>query len=318
MLGKSPSLRWQVLLIGCVIGSVAGSVLLALGYLADAVYPFLWPELAPFRGTTLALAAALLVCLAYGYWIERRWIELTYTTLSMANLPAGAQPIRIVHLSDLHCTAEDTLERGLPDRIHLLDPDLIVLTGDYLGRSGGRQNLRMLLTSLKCRYGVYAVLGNHDLEDSFPQDVFDHLPISLLNNEIKRISIRDCDICLVGLYPQPDSKGVEILNGLRPTSLNILLHHYPDLMDRLGGRPVDLMLSGHTHGGQVAVPGFGAIVTLSKGWKRYERGLYHREGTFLYVNRGLGSYSGFLPPIRFFARPEVAVIDLVGPERRSE
>jgi predicted MPP superfamily phosphohydrolase len=89
-----------------------------------------------------------------------------------------------------------------------------------------------------------------------------------------------------------------------------VLYHYPDLIDRLASKQVDLLLAGHTHGGQIALPFFGAIVTLSKGWKRYERGLYRVGESYLYVNRGLGTD---LPAIRFFARPEIAVIDLIPP-----
>ena len=95
----------------------------------------------------------------------------------------------------------------------------------------------------------------------------------------------------------------------------IYLNHKPDAVDELEelgtGQRVDLFLCGHTHGGQVCIPFWGAVVTLSKYHKRYERGLYEVRGIPMYVNRGVGMEGGAVPRVRFLSRPEVAVIDLV-------
>ena len=94
----------------------------------------------------------------------------------------------------------------------------------------------------------------------------------------------------------------------------LYLHHVPDAIDELRRRDpeqrVDLFLCGHTHGGQVCLPFWGAVITLGKYHKKYERGLYSVDGVPMYVNRGVGSGGGGIPHVRFLARPEVAVIDL--------
>jgi predicted MPP superfamily phosphohydrolase len=90
----------------------------------------------------------------------------------------------------------------------------------------------------------------------------------------------------------------------------MFLYHFPSEIVAVSHYPVDLMLSGHTHGGQVCLPFYGAVITHSKTSKRYERGLYKLDQTWLYVNRGIGMDGGATPRIRFLARPEVTVIDI--------
>jgi predicted MPP superfamily phosphohydrolase len=93
-------------------------------------------------------------------------------------------------------------------------------------------------------------------------------------------------------------------------ALNVLLHHSPDYLEEASRAGYDLVLSGHTHGGQVRIPGFGAIITMSRFGRRFQAGLYVQGDTRMYVNRGLGLEGGMAPRIRLFCRPEVAVLDL--------
>jgi predicted MPP superfamily phosphohydrolase len=120
---------------------------------------------------------------------------------------------------------------------------------------------------------------------------------------------------LVGLGMTPGRPLRELLPSKDDGATTIFLHHVPDAVDELrardAGQRVDLFLCGHTHGGQVCLPFWGAVITLAKYHKQYERGLYEVEGVPMYVNRGVGSGGGALPPVRFLSRPEVAVIDLV-------
>jgi predicted MPP superfamily phosphohydrolase len=104
------------------------------------------------------------------------------------------------------------------------------------------------------------------------------------------------------------------LGGVPPEAFTLFLYHTPDLiLEAAGTGRVDLYCAGHTHGGQVALPVYGALVTLSKFGKKYESGL-HREGqTSLYVTRGVGMEGGSAPRVRFFARPEITVIELAPP-----
>ncbi|MGA9520814.1 MAG: metallophosphoesterase [Myxococcaceae bacterium] len=107
-----------------------------------------------------------------------------------------------------------------------------------------------------------------------------------------------------------DALNARLLNAPEG-AFKLLAYHTPDLIEDLKVRP-DLYLAGHTHGGQVRLPRYGALVTMSRFDKKYEMGRYEIDGTVLYVNRGIGTDGGHLPRIRFMARPEIAVIDLVG------
>ena len=106
----------------------------------------------------------------------------------------------------------------------------------------------------------------------------------------------------------------EVLENIGPEDFSILLYHYSDLVESLKGLNVDLYLSGHTHGGQVALPVYGAVVTLAKFGKKYESGMYRVGKTLLYVNRGIGLESNHAPKVRFFARPEITVFE-IGPKK---
>jgi uncharacterized protein len=103
----------------------------------------------------------------------------------------------------------------------------------------------------------------------------------------------------------------QLLAQVPEKTFSILLCHYSDMVEEAAARGVDLYLSGHTHGGQIALPLYGAIITLSRHGKQYESGLYQVGGMDLYVNRGIGMETGHAPRVRFLARPEVTVFDIV-------
>jgi predicted MPP superfamily phosphohydrolase len=305
------SLRNQLAVLLFVAGAAGAILALGLISLVDLWNPFLPTFFVPYRSAVIALSAVLLVCLGYGHWIERRWVEITRITIPTSKLAPGSEPVRIIHLSDFHCTEDDTVEKRLPDLIHPFRPDLILLTGDYLGSLTGTATLERLLKGLHSSHGLFAVLGNHEVWYTPGLDLFTKTPVVLLNNEARRLVVRNASICLFGVQLDDEEKAIPSLKELSSDAINVVLYHYPDFIERVSGMEIDLLLSGHTHGGQIALPFWGAIVTLSKSWKKYERGLYRSGGTSLYVSRGLGSYSGFFPAIRFFSRPEIAVIDLV-------
>jgi len=108
----------------------------------------------------------------------------------------------------------------------------------------------------------------------------------------------------------PEAWG-NVLRYNKPDKFNIFLYHSPDLIEDVKDSNVDLYLAGHTHGGQVCLPFYGAIITFSKFGKKYEAGRYKVGDAELYVNRGLGMEGGKAPRVRFFARPEIAVFDIV-------
>jgi predicted MPP superfamily phosphohydrolase len=206
-----------------------------------------------------------------------------------------------------------------------LDPDIIVLTGDYINLSfvtdqTAQAQAREVLASV-CEAGscpVYAVTGSPpvDLASVVP-DVFEGLPITWLDDASTEAMIRDHRLAITGLTCTRDRsldapRARRLLSDQPEVVFQLLLYHSPDLMPEAAEMGVDLYLCGHTHGGQIRLPLFGAIITSSDFWKRYEMGRYQVDGTTLYVNRGLGLEGMGAPRARLLSPPEVVVWELSG------
>jgi predicted MPP superfamily phosphohydrolase len=266
--------------------------------------------------------------LAYGTWVEPFRLRVTQVEISSSSFPPTASPLRIVHLSDIHIERLTPRERALPDLVAGLVPDLIVLTGDYLSTSYTHDaqalaDLRLLLARLSAPGGIYAVWGT--IEVDLPADlhpVFQELGITVLNNEAVEVPLADHGVWLVGLPASRDLGGDgamlrRLLADLPPDAYPVLLYHTPDLMPQAAALGVKLYLAGHTHGGQWCLPGFGALLTSSEYWKRYEAGGYREGSTYLYVSRGLGLEGFGAPRARFFCPPEVVSITLSGSDLKG-
>lgn len=272
--------------------------------------------------SSLVLAAVGLVCFAYGHYVEPFWPQVTRARVESSRLKGAQRPVRVVHISDLHCDPEPRLEERLPDLIAAERPDLIVYTGDSLNSPEGLPVLRKLLPRLAAIAPTYAVRGNWDTAYWRRVELFEGTGVVELRNEAARLDVAGTTIWVAGapfasLDEPPDGVPSGIRNMLKdvpPEAFTLLLYHTPDLiLEAAETNRVDLYCAGHTHGGQVALPLYGALVTLSKFGKKYESGL-HREGQmWLYVTRGIGMEGGPAPRVRFFARPEVTVIELAPP-----
>lgn len=275
------------------------------------------PCLNVFLGVHLFLS----LCAMDGFLIEPFSIQVTHHQFSFDHLPAQRPPLRIVHLSDPHVERTTMRERKLAPLLDELQPDLIFLTGDYLNLSylddeTAQRDFRTLASQLHARYGVYAVRGSVD-SLALTERLFAGLDIVVLENESVRLDIEGQEIYLVGVACSHDLSidGPRLDQALRdvpPDSFKILLYHSPDLIEAASERGVDLYLAGHTHGGQIRLPLYGAIATSSIYYKRYEAGLYQEGRTHLYVSRGLGLEGADAPRARFLCRPEVAVHTLWG------
>ena len=168
------------------------------------------------------------------------------------------------------------------------------------------------MAKLEAPLGKFAVTGNWDFSYWSAIDLFDGTGFEELRLR-KRIVEKDGEsIILSGLAFENGKRSSRVTKKLKPEDFNLFLYHNTDLMDYFDGIPVDLYLCGHTHGGQIALPFYGALTTLSRHGKQYEAGLYQRGHIQLYVNRGIGLEGGWSPKVRFWARPEIAVFD-IGP-----
>jgi len=271
---------------------------------------------------SLALAAVGLACFAYGNLVEPYWPEVTHVRVESAKLRGAARPLRLVHISDLHCDPEPRLEERLPDIIAAERPDLIVYTGDSINSPEGLPVLRKLLPRLAAIAPTFAVRGNWDTAFWGRRELFGGTGVVELRKEAARVDVAGATLWVAGAgfasLPEPQSGtrgGIETtLKDVPPGAFTIFLYHTPDEIEEAAatGR-VDLYCAGHTHGGQVAMPVYGALVTLSKFGKRFESGLHRVGETWLYVTRGVGMEGGPAPRVRFLARPEVTVIELAPP-----
>lgn len=261
------------------------------------------------------LIALGFLCLLYGYFIEPRWIDVNVTTLHTAKLKEAG--FRIVQISDLHCDRKVRNEEKMVRIINDLRPDIVVATGDYLNHSLGLPHLRDSFRRLHAPLGKFAVAGNHDGEEWGQRDILEGTGFRWLDGETVIVTKGTDSIGIRGIAYDPSGFPDEPIEGFSDDRFDVFLFHTPDLIEEVSGRGVDLYLCGHTHGGQAALPLYGAVVTFSKFGKKYESGLYRVGDTVLYVNRGLGLEPRPAPQIRFFARPEIAVFDIL-PERGYE
>jgi uncharacterized protein len=259
----------------------------------------------------------------YGYSVEPTWLEVNHCDIPIADLPAPFHGFRIVQLSDFHCSKQVS-SAYLDEAVRLAQaqqPDVLVLTGDFVHRGYKYvAQVAQTLSRLTAPLGVYAVLGNHDfsvrnalgfrryrhLHRAVANALRDH-GIRVLHNESVELQRLSRAIHLVGVEDLW-SRACDLeqaFEGLSPSIPRIVLAHNPRTVEHLNGRRCDLMLSGHTHGGQVHVPGLGRP-TLGRNAKRFAAGLYRYRDTYLYVNKGVGF--GF--KFRYGVRPEVTVLSL--------
>lgn len=279
----------------------------------------------PALSSPVGLALLLLNVFLLGCVIEafyREPFELQVTEMRLpAPVVAPGQSLRIVQLADLHVERLTRRERALIPLVESLHPDMIVMTGDYLNLSylrdpTARRDLRDLLAQLHAPYGIYAVDGTVE-NPAEMEELFAGLEIILLDDELRRVTVDGSALTLVGVSNLNWQRDAEALRTLMAqtalTETTLLLYHTPDLAEVAAATGVDLYLAGHTHGGQVRLPFYGALITLSRFGKRYEAGRYTVGPTTLYVSRGIGMEGAFAPRARFLCPPEVVVVDLVAP-----
>jgi hypothetical protein len=228
-----------------------------------------------------------------------------------------------VHLGDLHVERITDRERRLVEMVAAERADLIVCSGDlvnytYAGDRAAWDAARWVFERLAAPLGTYVVAG------SFPADRDESLahivagtPARWLRDE--RVTIEHCGqaLDLIGLHcthrPFLERPRLEALLPAARDRFTLLLYHTPDMAPDAARLGIDWMLSGHTHGGQVRVPGLGALATSSLYGKAFEMGRYTLNGLTLYVTRGIGLEGSAAPRIRFLCPPEMVVWEIDGP-----
>lgn len=238
----------------------------------------------------------------YAFWIEPDWIEVTRHRVKA---PVAA-PLKIAHLSDLHTYGIGSRERRMFAILEAERPDIILITGDTVPHAGAYDLCAEVIKNLRAPLGVWAVRGNHEIwaQRSNEHEFFDAAGVRLLINE--QAQIRD-GLWLVGFDDIFDgSPDIEkAVRDVPPHAFKIALFHSPSLFDQAAGQ-AELMLAGHTHGGQVRLPFVGPL-WLPPYCGDYIQGWFERNGSKMYVSRGVGTS---LMHARFLCRPEIALITL--------
>jgi predicted MPP superfamily phosphohydrolase len=279
------------------------------------------------------LVAAGAACVAYGVLVERHWYRLRRETLRV--LQPGQPPCTVLHLSDFHLLTGDTRRQRFLAELAELPADLVVVTGDILGEPAALEVALDSLSRFRPRFGSVAVLGSNDYYAPQPKNYLAYfrrrrkrrLPLGhnpwrelveglermgwlVLRNQRGRLG----DLELAGMndpHIRLDDLTVPAPAGGRASRLRIGVVHSPyqrslNAFERSG---YQLVLAGHTHGGQVRLPGIGALVTNCDLPRQRVRGLSRWGSSWLHVSAGLGTSK--YAPFRFACRPEATLLTLV-------
>jgi len=250
-------------------------------------------------------------------------LEVNEKTIRLPRLPAELDGLRIAHLSDLHFTGQLTREYFdlIVDLTNAMQPDLVAVTGDIIDRPQCLPWFDTVLGRLESRLGVYCILGNHEWRMPDKAEVVRAIRsagLHYLGGAHTRVSLHDRTILLAGNElpwwgPAADLSRCEE-DAAEAPALRVLLAHTPDRIGWARKHDFDLMLAGHTHGGQIRFPLIGPILSQSRYGVKYASGIFSAPPTVLHVSRGLSGCQ----PLRINCRPELALLVLKSEEDSEE
>ncbi len=260
----------------------------------------------------LLMVAFIGAVLGDAIWIEPNSVAVSYVKVDVEKPFEG---LKIIHISDLHLRGYGWREENIVLLIGSLHPNYIFITGDFIEEAKYLECCLKFLRRVSKICKVYCVLGNWDhwsgVDVNEFKQKFSALNVTLLVNECRKVSVENATMYIVGV-DDPYTGNADLSKAMPENasdcSLVILLAHSPQIIGDVSrsGYKVDLILCGHTHGGQVNLPFLGPVFTpLPKEYRKYCSGLYVVNGTFMYVNRGLGTST---LNVRFMCLPEIAVI----------
>jgi predicted MPP superfamily phosphohydrolase len=270
--------------------------------------------------TGLGLVGGAGLGISYGFW-EAAHLRVTRQTVPVLNLPAAFVGKTIAVVADLHHGPYVSLDfiRQAVQLTNSLEPDLIALVGDY-AHNGTFTDVELApcleaLSALRAPLGVYAVPGNHDMQrgGQVYRDEIARTPLTDLTNRNRRLSLGSDHLWMAGVdelwWGHPNL--TDALAGIPPKAPVILLSHNPDFAEDDPNPRIGLILSGHTHGGQMYCPGLGCSWLPSKYGTKYRKGLVQGPKSMVFVSRGIGE-AGI--PLRINVPPEICLLTLTAGE----
>ena len=273
-----------------------------------------------FLGVQVVGTAAFL----RGYYIEPFKLKLTAVMTFTDRLPLGTEPIRVLHISDLHVERLTAREAKVLELAREAKPDLIVISGDYVNLSYNRdpetlQQVYQLLSQLSAPHGVFATLGSPpvDLRETVAPIFEDLKNITLLRHGWQEVELGNGRfLTVLGMdcshdLPIDAGRLTRLVKAAPDDAPQLLIYHSPELMPEAVQHDIDLYVCGHTHGGQVRLPFIGPIFTSSRLGRRFVMGLYKIGRTTLFVSRGIGLEGLSAPRVRFLCPPEMTLITIM-------
>ena len=274
------------------------------------------------KRTRIVLAGILMLltgAVGWAFFIEPNRLIVKHETLQIQQWPASLSNLKIAVLSDLHVGGsfiDDDKVRTIVQRTNELQPDLIVIAGDYITGNGRMRHTVVpeefapLLKEFRAPLGVYSVLGNHDwwYDGNRVRRALEANGIKVLENEATKIDVRGTPLWLAGLADlwTRTPRIYDTVSAIPEGETIIALTHNPDIFRRVPQR-VPLMIAGHTHGAQIRLPFIGPIVQPSRVSPAYTRGHVFEDGHHLFVTTGIGTS---IVPARFGVTPEIVLLTL--------
>ncbi len=261
---------------------------------------------------------AIYIVFAAFQW-EPNQFELNRHEIFLSNWSPELDDLKVVILSDIHqkrSSSEWLRTDRIVQTVNQLKPDIIFLLGDYLGdtidpckRNALPEDIARHLAPLKAKYGVFAVLGNHDwwLGGNGIKTALQNVGFRVLENELETIIINRTPLNIIGLPDYSTRKQYFNPDNLPSPSIPAIVLSHDPVMFNKSDLPYELMLAGHTHGGQVKLPIIGAAIAYSSLFSSYSDGFYKKDGKTLFVTRGVGTS---LVKMRLNCMPEIVLLSL--------
>lgn len=242
---------------------------------------------------------------------ESRDIVLEYKRIPLHGLPKSFDGFKIIHLSDLHVREFSKKEEKLLSILHSLSADIAVITGDFSFMYEKNEEstvgyIKEVCATLKSTCKVLGVRGNSDTLDLM--DKLKRIGIDILANECIEIRRGD-EVVFIGGVDDPHHRMDDVqrtFSGIIDSGFKILLAHSPDVLLRMNDIKIDLLLTGHTHGGHVNLPVIGPVITKTRIGRKFASGLRYYRGTCIHISRGIGGIS-----LRYRCSPEVSLLELI-------
>ena len=301
-------------LAGLFLGGIIGFALIARTFwtLFTAAIPLVLAVYAVRRRKWLLfIPAALLVMFKYyGEVFEPNNLEVEYAVIAVKGLK---KPVKIAHISDLQTDDLRAMHNRVLHVVNGYGPDFIFFTGDVMNHPSLEEKIKTYLKGFKSRHGAFFVSGNVDQLLNM-RELFSDTGFEYLDTNYRKVKLEAGTIGIIGLglddFSDKKSLG-QMLKKMGKSDIAILLSHVPDAIETTAGLPVNILFSGHTHGGQMCLPWFGPIFTMSGVPRKIAAGGIHKvNNLYVIVSRGLGLEGHLSPRVRTFCRPHIILLEL--------